>query len=623
MDLPSQQQLNSFWNFGIIIFATVLLALVFGFGCLRYAWNLIRRKSSSFLKISSRRTGIPVLKKNIVSSFYRSWIIRTLGLKTVFFVSWIFLLAGAAGLAYINHFDPGACRHLAIGLMIIYFIYGFISYRYSPLVKDVNNSWWTIDTSRKLDIMVSNPAKVLLSVSLLATFVFIDIGFAIVFLNFLLFNEAFLCINYAVAGLSAGSRKNASWFGMLGFGYLLAFILNLLYAPYIFQWFLDLPQSIYIVGYLFFSILVAYNLVRLFTHFRLPKKMISGFATALCLFAAAYFFFPKEKILNKAAMTKYRVAVLTMPVEKVIEQAYREGKTYEPVIRAAQNQWFINTLIYDKNNPDVSKPGFHLIPHAPQNKGAKYNAQATDLVASRFFLAEHGTWSVLLYVLLLLLPTSMLASFYKLYPDFSNRTNTGYPTITAGFSILNYFLISALLVILAATGRYIFLGQDMPFGSILSKQSILFPSGLILVTVVLFKTIPLEYYGNRRKFIPGIMLFAIVGVLLFFVKPVFNNNKEFNAEGLAKDMDHFVQLRLQPLLDHFDTAAGTRRYPMAKKDRLFTDSVRRLIAAGGFETGNKFFEKEAETYSRSDFTGHLDQDNLLYRISIGSASTGR
>ena len=44
-------------------------------------------------------------------------------------------------------------------------------------------------------------------------------------------------------------------------------------------------------------------------------------------------------------------------------------------------------------------------------------------------------------------------------------------------------------------------------------------------------------------------------------------------EGLAKDMDHFVQLRLQPLLDHFDTAAGTRRYPMAKKDRLFTDSV--------------------------------------------------
>jgi hypothetical protein len=74
----------------------------------------------------------------------------------------------------------------------------------------------------------------------------------------------------------------------------------------------------------------------------------------------------------------------------------------------------------------------------------------------------------------------MLASFYKLYPDFTNRTNTGYPVITAGFSILNYLLVTALLVILAATGRYIFFGQDMPFGSILSKQSILFPSILIV-----------------------------------------------------------------------------------------------------------------------------------------------
>ena len=50
------------------------------------------------------------------------------------------------------------------------------------------------------------------------------------------------------------------------------------------------------------------------------------------------------------------------------------------------------------------------------------------------------------YVLLLLLPATLLASFYKLYPDFTNRINTNYPTITAGFSLLNYLLITALLV---------------------------------------------------------------------------------------------------------------------------------------------------------------------------------
>ena len=110
--------------------------------------------------------------------------------------------------------------------------------------------------------------------------------------------------------------------------------------------------------------------------------------------------------------------------------------------------------------PDANSVSFHLLPHAPQNKGAKYNAQATDLVASRFFIAEHGKWSVLFYVLLLILPVIMLAPFYKLYPDFTNRVNTNYPTVTVGFTLLNYLLISALLVILAATGKYIFFGQD-------------------------------------------------------------------------------------------------------------------------------------------------------------------
>ena len=36
MDLPSQQQLQSFSNFGIILFATVLLALIFGYRFLKY-----------------------------------------------------------------------------------------------------------------------------------------------------------------------------------------------------------------------------------------------------------------------------------------------------------------------------------------------------------------------------------------------------------------------------------------------------------------------------------------------------------------------------------------------------------------------------------------------------------
>ncbi len=380
----------------------------------------------------------------------------------------------------------------------------------------------------------------------------------------------------------------------MGFIYLVLFAGNLVFGPYIFKYLLELPQLLYIAGYILFAIIISYTVVRLL--YRLParKKILTGFATAISLFIVAFLFFPKERILDKAAMTKYRIDVMTMPMDKAIEVAYQDGKTYEPVIRAAQNQWFINTFIYEKNNPAVNAAGFNLLPHAPQNKGAKYNAQATDLVASRFFIAEHGKWSVLLYVLLLLLPTTLLASFYKLYPDFTNRINNNYPTITAGFSLLNYLLITALLVILAATGRYIFFGQDLPFGSILSKQSILFPSILIVAVVLLFKNIPLEQYPNRRKLIPGTIVFAGLALLLFLVKPVFNKDKEFGVSDLAKNMDSFIELRLQPVFDYFDSAKATRRLSMTRKDQLFSDSVRKLQAAGFMDDAGKFFSKEIE-----------------------------
>lgn len=614
MDLPSQQQLQSFWNFGIIILAALILAIIFGYGFIRYAGSVIRRSVPGMNARIYSSTAIAngTLFERIGHFFYGLPVVKRFGTKPIFFISWLLILAMATGLAYLNHFDPGTCRHLAIGLTVMYFIYVFISYRHSPLVVPAEKSWWGINTSGTADMVISNPVKVLLSVSLLASFIFIDIGFAIVFLNFLLFNEAFLCINYAMGGLSAGSRRNAGLFGAAGLSYLLLFTLNLLYAPYIFKGLLNLPSLLYLAGYILFAIILSYNLLRLFKATPLRRKVFTGAAITVLFFLIAFFFFPKERVLEKASMTKYRIDVLTMPPGEAIGSAYREGKTWEPVIRAAQNQWFINTFVYEGNNPGAQSVGFRLLPHAPQNKGAKYNAQATDLVASRFFVAEHGKWSVLLYMLLLVLPTTLLASFYKLYPDFTNRVNERYPTITAGFSILNYLLITALLVILAATGRYIFFGQDMPFGSILSKQSVLFPSILIITAVLLFRKISPEYYANRKKLIPGIVVFSLLAIMLFVVKPGFNKEKEFNVADLAKGMDDFIQLRLQPVMDHFDTSRKTARYPVTKKDRLFTDSLRKLIASGSLAEGDPFFTREIATYSRLDFPRHVDQSRMLY-----------
>ncbi|MEI9946043.1 MAG: hypothetical protein WDN26_17705 [Chitinophagaceae bacterium] len=609
MDLPSQQQLQSISNFGIIVLATIVLALIFGFSFLKYNYQFIRK---TIAKSTGKRYTVSS-GKNLGNKFSaKTSFLSVLNKKSWFFGAWIAVLIICGAIAAASGFDPGICRHLAIGLIIVYFIFLFISYKQSPLVAAAGKSWWKIRTGKTLDVLISNPVKVLLSVSLLALFAFVDIGFAIVFLNFLLFNETFLCINYSIAGLSAGSKSNARLFGILGTIYLIAFVLNLIYAPYIFEFLLGLPQTLYAVIYILFAISIAYIILRLQGDISKARRIRMGMVIAVILFAGAFFLFPKERILDKAAMTKYRIDVLTMPVDKAIESAYNDGKTYEPVIRAAQNQWFINTFIYEENNPEVNKAGFNLIAHAPQNKGAKYNAQATDLVASRFLLAEHGKASVLLYVLLLLLPVTMLASFYKLYPDFTNRINNNYPTITAGFSVLNYLVISALLVILAATGRYIFFGQDLPFGSILSKQSILFPCIILLLAVFLFKKITPEHYANKKKIIPGVIIFSLLAVLLFVVKPAFNKNKEFNTPGLAANMDSYVQLQLQPVVDFIDTAVATRKLSLAKKDQLFTDSLRKMIARGDMQDGNKFFVNEINAYARSGFTRHLDQRKMLY-----------
>ncbi len=614
MDLPSQQQLLSFSNFAVIVFATLVLALVFGFGSLQTIYRRIRTSFSNKPITPIYPSHAGNLFKGKLNSLYVpvQKIANRLGSRTVFFAAWGILLCIGGAVAALNNFDPGVCRRLAIGLTVAWFGFLFISYRHSPLVQTAEKSWWRISTRNFFSLVISNPVKMISSVTLLALFAFIDIGFAIVFLNFLFFNEAFLCINYGIARLSAGSNKNAGYFGLLGLGYLLLFVLNLFFAPYIFSFLLNMPSMAFIMGYALFALCMAYLLMRILPLQNRLKKFAIGTTAALVLFAIVFLFFPKEKILEKAAMTKYRIDVLTMPVDESIMTAYEEGKNYQPVIRAAQNQWFINTFIDEQNNPHVHNAGFNLLQHAPQNKGARYNAQATDLVTSRFLVAEHGNWSVLLYALLLMIPGMMLASFYKLYPDFTNRTNSHYPMVTIGFSVLNYLLITALLVILAATGRYIFFGQDLPFASILSKQSILFPGLLLIGVVYLFKQIPQEQYSNRRKLIPGSIIFVFLLLLLFFFKPAFNRNKVFDVENIAGEMDGYVQVRLQPVMDYIDTSTSTRRLSLARKDQLFSDTLRKMIEAGLFDGDNKFFATELKAYARSGLARHLDQRHMLY-----------
>ena len=608
LDSAAIQQLNSPWNFGVILLTTLLLGGVFGFDLIR----LLYQKTRGWLDRKYRYRQVEVDPYPHFPAHPELWPgVRRAGVRTGFWSAWVLVLGTGAGFAFIRHFDPSVCRHLAIGLVLLYFLFTYTATRFSPLVTAAEESWWQLNSSRKLEMLIANPARLLISVSLLALFAFMDIGFALIFINYLLFNETFLLLNHSIAGLSAGSRGNAVFFGILAALFGTLFSLNLLFGPYIFRFILSLPSWIYVLGYALLALLVSYATGRLLRLSGTRKRWLQ-LMLALSLFGGLTLFVPKERIMEKAAMTRYRIDVLTMPAAEAIEKAYQEGDQYEPVIRAAQNQWFINSFTDADNNPGVNDPAFRLLPHAPQNRGARYNAQATDLVTSRFMMAEHGNWSVLFYMLLLLLPLGLLASFYRLYPDFTSRINPGYAAVTTGFSLLNYLLVTALLVVLAATGRYIFFGQDLPFASILSKQSILFPSGLIIAVVIFFRKIPLQQYPNRLKMLPGIFLFTGLLILLFLVKPVFNREKDFGVKDLAATMDAYIREKIQPLLDEIDTAAATRRLPLARKDRLFTTRLQLLSGQGAFRDAPAVLQAQLQRFGNSGFSAHLDANRLLY-----------
>jgi hypothetical protein len=93
---------------------------------------------------------------------------------------------------------------------------------------------------------------------------------------------------------------------------------------------MEMSQPMYVFGYALISILFSWLVIRLMIHQPAKSKMAYGFASAVILFAVAFFFFPKQRILEKASMTKYRIDVLTMPVDKAIEALTKKEKHMNP-----------------------------------------------------------------------------------------------------------------------------------------------------------------------------------------------------------------------------------------------------------------------------------------------------
>ena len=172
------------------------------------------------------------------------------------------------------------------------------------------------------------------------------------------------------------------------------------------------------------------------------------------------------------------------------------------IMRSALNQWFINQYVAAGNKLSATSKTFKLQPHSIQ--GCTYPTQTTDLVITRYVLAEHGERVIIRLLVLILLLILIYALEIKI-SDIANLTSIGALIIL--YSI-------AWLVYLSATNRIVFVGQDFPFLSISSKVSVFIP--LMLFAIPLFRITNMKMQSEKDNDLPHtkfkiLVLVAILG----------------------------------------------------------------------------------------------------------------
>jgi hypothetical protein len=209
-----------------------------------------------------------------------------------------------------------------------------------------------------------------------------------------------------------------------------------------------------------------------------------------------------EKIQEKNYV-RYRAEVLFRTPDEIIQDESFEFNlgNDSKLLRAAQNQWFIN-YYYENGVTGWIQPFveltkgnyFRLLPSF--QKGSPYLTQISDLVSVRYIIGEHSQIIILnLLILMIILILSALDIEMKF--NFFSKLRV---------LILCLFFTVGFFIWMAATNRIVFLGQDFP---LLSLNSIL---TLLFTFTILFFTI---FFGNQARKQETLNTFSTFGQMLF------------------------------------------------------------------------------------------------------------
>lgn len=173
---------------------------------------------------------------------------------------------------------------------------------------------------------------------------------------------------------------------------------------------------------------------------------------------------------------EYRIRVHMDTPENTLAYHIKSQEAQNKFMQASINGWILDE--YTEIGKDVrvlGEDGAGYFKMQPQSKlGALWFAQTTDIVLSRFIIAEHSQSLAVLFIIafVMMLAIGLL----------SRSEHRWTKMIMVMIPLL--FATQAMLIWLANTGRFIFFGQDFPLISVTSKLSIIYFFFLLLILVV-------------------------------------------------------------------------------------------------------------------------------------------
>lgn len=277
-----------------------------------------------------------------------------------------------------------------------------------------------------------------------------------------------------------------------------------------------------------------------------PVKSV--FSIGLIAFAAATFIFKdkiNEKIQDKGYV-RYRAEVLFKTPDEIIQDesfAFNLGNDSK-LLRAAQNQWFIN-YYYENGITGWYRPFlelakgnyFQILPSF--QKGSPYLTQISDLVSVRYVIGEH---SQLIIINLLGLILILIRSTIDKEMPFNFYSKLRVLIVCLLFTV-------AFFIWMAATNRIIFLGQDFPLLSLNSILTLLFTFTILFFVILFGKQAHKQEYVSGfnpfgQKVFRHVLRWVLVGAIaLIALRKHDFSDKRFNLDTTIESLrEDFVSL---------------------------------------------------------------------------------